>query len=465
MAFFRWPAPPSTLIAAAAVALGLALAARPASAQASEALSASDPGRHSVAAPLQFPALTSTQPVAQPADMEQARTIWLRANERVAEFPRGHIDLLRWETRQPAPAADGTRPVPASEAPLSLAEALRQSLRHRPELFVRAGMNATETARVRVAFELHVRELQGAWTDAVSTRQRLRLQIELLEATRAGSELGQRMVNAGNWSQARLTRERLAQASTWQDAVEAQAAAIAAQERLARLLGVWQADAVAALGERLPVGLPEVPSSLRPGPGPDDASLEATVLRSHPTLARERLEAQRQFSALNRARWQDWRQAVDNALRAMPEPDAAGVLEPPRIDDLSLLRDHALERAVMAESELLSRVTERRSMTRAARVQLQVRHASAQHAQDVVVELQSALAQDSLLRYNGMLQSTWELLASARERLRALDDAVQARREFWRAQADWQALLAGTDYTRDETAASSSSAATAPAGH
>ena len=85
-------------------------------------------------------------------------------------------------------------------------------------------------------------------------------------------------------------------------------------------------------------------------------------------------------------------------------------------------------------------------MARQAWANLQARHASAVHAQNVVAQLQAALEQETLLRYNGMLQSSWDLLASARERLAALHDAVQARRDFWLAQADWDALLAGADY-------------------
>lgn len=407
-------------------------------------LRAADPDQPSSAQPLTLPPMGLTAPAELPADIEQARAIWQRANQRVAEFPRGHIDLLQWEARQPAPAATGT-PASPPGTPMTLAEALRESLGHRPELFVRAGMNAPEIATVRVDYAMHVRALQGAWIDAVSARQRLRLQSELLEATRAGSELGQRMVTAGNWSQARLNRERLLQATAWQNAVQAQAAAVNAQEQLARLLGIWQADAVVQLAARLPDSLPATPPRLSLDTGLDAGALEAAVLRSHPTIGLERLEAQRLSSALNQERRQAWQQALDAALAAMPEPDLAGALEPPRIDDLSLLRDHGLERATRTESALLKRVAKRRSSTREARARLQVSHAMALHAQDVVVELQSAQAQDSLLRYNGMLQSTWELLASARDRLAALDEAVQARRDFWRAQADWQALLAGAD--------------------
>ena len=442
---------------------GLVMTGAHAADQTPRALRAADPLQTSAVLALQLPPMGTTTAVELPTDADQARVIWQRANQRVAEFPRGHVDLLRWETGQPG-VVDGTRAV-ASETPTSLASALRLSLQHRPDLFLHTGMNAPEEAEVRVRFAVQVREVQLAWIDAITARQRSRMLGDVLDATRTGSELGQRMVNAGNWSQARLTRERLVQADAWSAAVQAQAQELSALERLARLLGKWQADDVAQLGEGLSASLPAVPRALQPGPGLDTATLEAAVLRSHPTLASDRQRARRQLDAMIPQRWQAWNQAVDIALQAMPAADSSTPLEPPRIDVLGLLRDPPLARAAQVESDLLRQVTERRSMAREAWGQLQVRHAVAVHAQEVVVELQSSLAQDSLLRYNGMLQSTWELLASARERLRALDEALQAQRDFWRAQADWQALLSGAAYAGTDTPSSSGAATAAPAGH
>ncbi|WP_439587850.1 TolC family protein [Hydrogenophaga sp.] len=454
MPFSRWPA-----AWLAALAMTAAHAAEPTP----QALQAADPRHPSSVPPLQWPPMGDTTVMELPADIDQARAVWQRANQRVAEFPRGHVDLLQWEARQPG-AGDAT-PATTGDTPLSFAAALQRSLSLRPDLFVHAGMNAPEQAEVRVRFANHVRELQRAWIDAAAARQRLRLMTEVHDAARTGSELGQRMVNAGNWSQARLTRERLLQASAWSAVLESQARELSARERLARLLGQWQADDVTRLGEGLDVDLPAPPKQLSPGPGLDATTLETAVLRSHPTLARDRQLAQRQFDAMNRERRQAWQRAVNGALRTMPDAGSAGTLQPPRIEDLSLLRDHPLVRAAQVESDLLRQATERRSMAREAWAQLQLRHAATTHAQDVVVALQGSLAQDSLLRYNGMLQSTWELLASARERLRALDEALQARRDFWLAQADWQALLSGADYRRADNPSTSGAATSAPAGH
>jgi len=64
-----------------------------------------------------------------------------------------------------------------------------------------------------------------------------------------------------------------------------------------------------------------------------------------------------------------------------------------------------------------------------------------------------------------MLQSTWDLLASARERMASLDTALQARRAYWLALADWQALLAGADAIGPGTPFSSGISPAAAAGH
>ncbi len=467
MMVLRRFSPPFTSTRCRVAALSLACLSAvwgPTQAQPSRALQAADPATPaSAAAPMALPATGAVAPQERPADIARAREIWQRANERVAEFPRGHADLLRWEAKNPgsAPATEGNS---ARPEPLDAAQALRLSLRQRPDLFTHADMNALATGAVQVAYARHVRDVQRAWVDAVSARQSWRHASDMWDATRTGSELGQRMVVAGNWSQARLMREQLLEASAWQASVNAQGTAMAAQERLAQLLGLWDAQAVAQLGERLPAGLPAVPPRAMPGEGLSESSWEAAVLRADPLLALQRIEAQRELAAVSGARRQTWNAAVDVALAAMPDPSATPT--PPHIGDLSLLRDHALERATRAEARLLRAASERRSMARQAWAQLQARHASAVHAQNVVARLQAALEQETLLRYNGMLQSSWELLASARERMQSLDAALQARRDYWRARTDWQALLAGADYTGPDTPSNAGTGAAAtPAGH
>ncbi|MBA4264362.1 MAG: TolC family protein [Comamonadaceae bacterium] len=430
------------------------------------ALLAADPATAVPAPPvLTLPTPGGAQPMDAPADLQQAREIWRKANERVAEFPRGHIDLLRWEANNPDQVRPAPLPESASDVRLGMGEALRLSLRHRPDLFTRTGMNALERAEVQVAFARHRRDLERAWIDAVAARQAARHAAEVLDAARVGSELGLRMVRAGNWSHAKLMREQLTEATAWQNAANAQIASMQTRERLAGLMGLWDAATVAQLDQRLPDSLPALPASALPGPDLAEADIESAVLRSHPTLGVELQAAQRSFTGLSAGRWDAWVKGSEAALQSMPAGAAEGLATPPHLDDITLLRDHPLERAVQAQAELLAKAAQRRSMARESWAQVRLRHASAQHAQDVVSKLQTALEQETLLRYNGMLQSSWELLASARERIGSLDSALQARRDFWRAHSDWQALLAGADYQGPDAPAAAGGTAGAAAPH
>lgn len=394
-----------------------------------------------------------------PSTPEQALAIWRKANARVAEFPRGHADILKQEA-EAARHVTASGLVPAVPHTITFPQALRQSLRLRPDLFTQAGMNTLERAAVQVAYANHVRGVRQAWVEAIAATESLALMAEVLETAQTGAELGQRMVRAGNWSQAKLLREQLVLAETWQAWVQARQTQVRAREHLARLLGEWHSGTLAALPGLDAAGLPPLPTSLQPGPGLDVSQAEAAVLRSHPHLAWLREQAQRQHNALGHRTQQAWTQAWTRAIEAATTDTA------PDISDLTLLRDHTLVKAVQADAELLALATRRRSAARETWTHLQAQHVRALHMQHTVSTLQSALTQETQLRYNGMLQNTWELLASARDRLHTLNAAVQARRDFWLTHADWQALLAGGDTTPSASATPSANATrSTPQGH
>lgn len=446
--------------------LAALLCAAPALAQPSAALRAADPATPTTdsAVPV-LPAAVPAQPLELPTDIERARAIWQQANQRVAEFPRGHIDILRWESQNPGTAPPAQAPESTAPA-LNVAEALRISLRHRPALLAHAGMSAPERAEVQRAYVDHVQAVHNAWVEAVTARHSLRLMTDALSAANSGVALGQRMVLAGNWSQAKLLLEQVQEAAAHQAAARAQRAKTSADEQLARLLGQWDGAAMAALLQRLPPTLPALPEQVTPGPGISPAEVEGAALRGHPTLAWQLTTARRELAAVPPQRLAAWYAAVDQAIQTDPATGREAPWTPVQIDNLPLLRDHALERAVRAESALLQAAAERRSMAREAWAQLQAQHASARHAQDVVNPLQTTLEQETLLRYNGMFQSTWDLLAQARERLASLDAAHQARRDFWLAHTAWQALLAGGDYQSPGTSSAlGAGASTTPKGH
>ena len=421
----------------------------------SEAQRAADPATPTptVATAPARPAPVASPPL--PDNPADALKQWREANERVAAFPRGHIDILRTEARDTGGSAEAT----GQPSPLSLDDALRQSLRLRPELLDSPRGSALAQYGRHRALLAHVAELRRTWVDAVAAGQAQRLQQARLDAARSAAELGRRMVQAGNWSQARLLREQLAEARETASLLQAQQASLGARERLARLLGLWQGHAVAELDQRLPAELAAPPATLEG----DAQGIEARVLAQDAALALQRIDAVRDIEATTPAQRAAWDRALQESATGL---DATTLPTAPlSLRDTRLANDHGLERAVSAEAGLLSAAVARRSAAREAWGRLQAQHALAQQTHAVILPLQTALEQETLLRYNGMLQSTWDLLEASRERLAATAAAAQARRDFWLAHLDWQLLLAGGAYQPPGASATMAPAGAAPQGH
>ena len=127
---------------------------------------------------------------------------------------------------------------------------------------------------------------------------------------------------------------------------------------------------------------------------------------------------------------------------------------------------HAFENAWQARLQADRLARQVRSDVQLALNTFQVAGQTAHHTQAEVLRLHTELSQQTGLRYNGMLKSTWDLLARARTRIDSVDAALQAQRQLWLAHADLVAVLAGLPYsavTSDASGASNPS--NNPAGH
>jgi outer membrane protein TolC len=88
----------------------------------------------------------------------------------------------------------------------------------------------------------------------------------------------------------------------------------------------------------------------------------------------------------------------------------------------------------------------------------------AKHHRDELVPLRQRIADENLLRYNGMFIGVFELLADARAQVAGVNAAIEAQRDFWLAQADLDQALVGKPGALTALGASASSAAPADAG-
>ncbi len=375
---------------------------------------------------------------------------WRRANEAVGQFPRGHADVLRWEqARQPqAPAASA-----AAAGALSRERAVELALRDAPAWLGRPGLSAFEQSGLRRQVRERSIEVERAWVDAVISRQALEHSRQALEAAELGAELARRMREVGHWSRARALQEDL---PLWQ----ARSRQVQAERVAAQALGhLWQYLGAALSLQEVAAQLPRDWAEPLPPPGGALDVLQQQALQAHPHWAIEASNAQRLIAAVGDGQLSQARQSALRAVRER-EPLAAGQLDPRR-DRLSHAQHEALQASAAADR--LERQV--RSQVVMAHAAYGFAHGQATTVQTQLLELARQWERETLLRYNGMLSSTWQLLASARGRIEAVDGLLQARRQGWHAHLDLQAVLSGLPYSGGLAAAAAAGSTPSLAGH
>ena len=351
-----------------------------------------------------LPLLVGVAQAQQPPESE-----WRQANRQVAEFPRGHADVLKWEQAHLAPATAA----PAKPATLvlsTLADGVRLAWQAHPDLAKPLaqlgaeeagllasgqwqGLSAVKLRRIEDAAELidvaHV--TRKTLLAAMAAEQALPYQQQALQAAEAAAELGARMARTGNWSKLQDAREQLLKVSAlqqWQRSLYA-----ADQSRAAVLKALQQWTRRPSQTVSLPQGLPALPASILS------------------------------------------EQAFQSRLESM-----AATLP-------------ASEQTMMRANAELAYSAYRTAF------------ALASSSQQDMLKLRQLIYDETVLRYNGMLLNTWDLLAESRALAEARVEAIGAVRDFWLAEADLQLLLLGQVPESFVTLAAGGGDSPAAAGH
>jgi outer membrane protein TolC len=89
--------------------------------------------------------------------------------------------------------------------------------------------------------------------------------------------------------------------------------------------------------------------------------------------------------------------------------------------------------------------------------------AMARTSRDEVLKLRTFITEETVLHYNGMLKSVWDLLGEVSNQATAEVDAIEAQRDFWLAETDLQWTLQGGAPTNFVSPGGGGADATAPA--
>ena len=326
-----------------------------------------------------------------------------------------------------------------------------------------------EDARLRqvqdsVALQVlgHAEDTRKAWVQAVAAEETVRYARQVMDAAEAGAELARRMAAAGNFNKLQRAREQGFYADAALNLARAQQGQRAARERLTRLLGLWGAQTAFQLPPRLP-NLPPEPADL------PDLERRAIAQRLDVQGALRAADEAAQRLGLDRAtRLAGGLELGLAASRGSDGDRSRGWelgFELPLFDpgDARVARAEAVHRQAMHRAAQVA--VDARSEVREAWNAQRTAWDIARHHREEIVPLRRQIAEENLLRYNGMLIGVFELLADARAQIAAVHGAIEALRDFWLADADLRMALIGKPHLGGGPAPSLTTPAADAAGH
>ncbi len=280
-----------------------------------------------------------------------------------------------------------------------------------------------------------------AWFAAVAAQESVKYFEQVKLAAEAAAELAAQMVKVGNFSKLSQMREQVFYADATAQLARARLAVIIERERLTRLLGVTGAD----LDYRLPERLPELPAA---AVARNDAEQTAMDRRLDVMMARRSNEAMAANLGLTRAtRFINVLEIGYTNESNTGEKRQNGYdidIEIPLFDwgDAKLARAQSayMQSAFRLQAAALAAQSEVRASYQTYRTTWDI----ARHYREEVVPLRKRIAEENVLRYNGMQIGVFELLADAREQIASVNASIDALREFWIAETNLQLALSGT---------------------
>jgi len=306
-----------------------------------------------------------------------------------------------------------------------------------------------------------------AWVRAVAAQQSLQYAEQVQQSAQASAELARRMQLIGNFSKLQRARQQVFYADATTQLASARHVTTAAREELVRALGL--ADAQAAKLQ-LPERLPDLPNAPREA---GEVAAAASAQRLDVQIARAQLDVAGKSQGINLLST-----FIDVELGGRHDTvfdNAEGTKSTRRGFELDItlpLFDWGSARRDLLNAQSLAAVNRYDATVRGATSQLREGYSAyrtaydiARHYRDEIVPLRQTMADENVLRYNGMLIGVFELLAEARDQIAGVLNAIGAQQQFWLADAALAASVIGRPATVAMPVAGSSPAAASGAAH
>jgi outer membrane protein TolC len=283
-------------------------------------------------------------------------------------------------------------------------------------------------------------DTRKAYYIALAAEETVRYMRQVKQAADASAELARRMEQVGNFNKLQRAREQVFYADASLNLARAEQVQRSTRERLTRLLGAWGTQT----SFTLPARLPDLPKDAMELP-----DIERVALAQRLDVQGARLAAEQTARNLGLTKTTRFINVLELGLMRNSSNEAPtqrgweigfelplfdwGGARVARAEAVYMQTVHrAAETAINARSEVREAYTGYRSAYDIARFQ-----------RDEVVPLSQRIAEENVLRYNGMLIGVFELLADARSQIASVNGSIQALRDFWIAQADLDMALIG----------------------
>ena len=300
-------------------------------------------------------------------------------------------------------------------------------------------------------------ETRQAWVGAVAAEQSMQYFEQVKASADASAELARRMQAVGNFNKLQRAREQAFSADAVTQLAHGRQAARSSRERLVRALGLNDAQAAVL---KLPDRLPDLPAA------PMD---EATVAQA---AMDQRLDVRMATSNLAFTAREQGLTRITSFINGL-EVGVTRVSEtgqaPQRGFDIDVplpIFDFGDATRSRAQATYMAAVNRTAQLAVDARSQVRENYGAyrtaydvSRHYRDEIVPLQRLIAEENVLRYNGMLIGVFELLADARSQINSVVQAIEAQRGFWLADAALQATLIGRPMASMSMATDSGAAA------
>ncbi len=282
-------------------------------------------------------------------------------------------------------------------------------------------------------------QTRNAWVNSVAAFERVYYLNQGQVAADAASRLAKKLGESGALTKSGQAREHVFYSELTGQKAKAKLATALAKEELTRMMGLWGSEVDYFVPDQLP-SLPKRKVNKN--------RIEADALQQRVDLQIAKLELEavaKSYGLTDATRYVTDLEIVVGKEKEK-ELDGADIeiVKTPQVEfefvipifDSGKARLRKAELAYMRSANLLAeKAVNIRSEARAAYKAYRATYDIARHYRNSVLPLRTAIEEEGLLTYNGMITNTFELLADTRAKINAIMLATDAKREFWLADA------------------------------